>query len=170
MFYIQGNRQFSCNGISEPSALGHSQRLRVAFSRLRSSNRLAQGSETVLIGTAVTTMQTMSQPVGSLCPPPDVALESFCQATLCLSASWPIISPISKQNSSSPWFLPRGTLKQASDVRTFESNWFTQRCTDTKKKFTMSRLSAAMTVCLLWVCQVCSMFAQNLVKVYTIID
>ena len=48
-----------------------------------------------------------------------------------------------------PLILPRGTLKQASDVRTFESNWFTQRCTNTKTKFTMSRLSAAMTVCLL---------------------
>ena len=48
-----------------------------------------------------------------------------------------------------PLILPRGTLKQASDVRTFESNWFTQRCTDSKTKFTMSRLSAATTVCLL---------------------
>ena len=48
-----------------------------------------------------------------------------------------------------PLILPRGTLKQASDVGTFESNWFTQRCTDSKTKFTMSRLSAATTVCLL---------------------
>ena len=82
MVYIQGNRQFSCKGISEPSALGHSQT--VAFSRLGSSNRLAQGSKPSFV--CVTTMKTMSQPVGSLCPPPDVALESVCLATLCLSA------------------------------------------------------------------------------------
>ena len=58
--------------------------VRVAFIRLGSSNRLAQGSRPSFV--CVTTMKAMSQPVGSLCPPPDVALESVCQATLCLSA------------------------------------------------------------------------------------
>ena len=53
-----------------------------------------------------------------------------------------------------------GTLKQASDVRIFKGSWFTQRFTDTKTKFIMSRLSTEITVCLPSVYQVCSMFAQ----------
>ena len=38
----------------------------------------AQDTEMVVDAMVVTTIQAMSQPVRSLCPPPDVALESIC--------------------------------------------------------------------------------------------
>jgi hypothetical protein len=47
-----------------------------------------------------TTMQTMSHPVRSLCPPPDIALECICQTAPGFPTSRPIIAPGSKQDSS----------------------------------------------------------------------
>ncbi len=59
-----------------------------------------QGCESIEFAMVVTAMQTMSQPVRCLCPPPDIALECICQTALDFPASRPIITPGSKQDSS----------------------------------------------------------------------
>ncbi len=48
----------------------------VCLSRLGGPNRFAQGCKSITI--VATTMQTMSHPVRSLCPPPNIALECIC--------------------------------------------------------------------------------------------
>ena len=50
----------------------------VCLSRLGGPNSFAQGCKPIVIAVVVTTMQTMSDPVRSLCPPPDIALECIC--------------------------------------------------------------------------------------------
>ena len=50
----------------------------ICLSRLGSPNCFAQGCKTIVFAMVITTMQTMSYPVRSLCPPPDIALESIC--------------------------------------------------------------------------------------------
>jgi hypothetical protein len=49
--------------------------IRVCLRRLGGPDCLSQGCKTIVIAMVVTAMQTMSHPVSSLCPPPDIALE-----------------------------------------------------------------------------------------------
>jgi hypothetical protein len=50
----------------------------VCFSRLGGANFFAQGGKPILVAMIATAKQTMSHPVRSLCPPPDIALEGVC--------------------------------------------------------------------------------------------
>ena len=59
----------------------------VCFSRFGGPNFFAQGCKPILIAMVVTAMQTMSHPVRSLCPPPDIALEGISQTALGFPAS-----------------------------------------------------------------------------------
>ena len=59
----------------------------VCLSRLGGPDCFAQGCKPIVIAVVVTTMQTMSYPVRSLCPPPDIALEGVSQTALGFPAS-----------------------------------------------------------------------------------
>jgi hypothetical protein len=59
----------------------------VCLSRLGGPDCFAQGCKPIVFAVVVTTMQTMSYPVRSLCPPPDIALECICQTALGFPAS-----------------------------------------------------------------------------------
>jgi hypothetical protein len=61
--------------------------IRVCFSRLGGPNFYAQGCKPILVAMVVAAMQTMSHPVRSLCPPPDIALEGVSQTALGFPAS-----------------------------------------------------------------------------------
>jgi small ligand-binding sensory domain FIST len=50
----------------------------VCLGRLGGPNLFAQGCKPIMISMVVTAMQTMSHPVRSLCPPPDIALKCIC--------------------------------------------------------------------------------------------
>ena len=50
----------------------------IYLSRLGGANFFAQGCKAILVARVATAKQTMSHPVRSLCPPPDIALESIC--------------------------------------------------------------------------------------------
>jgi hypothetical protein len=76
--------------------------IRICLSRLGGPDFFAQGCEPIVFAMVVTAMQAMSHAVGSLCPPPDIALECICQTALGFSASRPIIASGSKQDSSIP--------------------------------------------------------------------
>ena len=54
----------------------------VCLSRLGGPNLFAQGRKPIVFAMVVTAMQTMSHPVRSLCPPPDIALEGISQTAL----------------------------------------------------------------------------------------
>jgi hypothetical protein len=72
----------------------------VCLSRLGGPYFFAQGCKPIVFAVVGTTMQTMSHPVRSLCPPPDIALECICQTAPGFPTSRPIIAPGSKQDSS----------------------------------------------------------------------
>ena len=59
----------------------------VRRSRLGGPDFFAQGCKPIVAAMIVTTMQTMCQPVWSLCPPPYIALECICQTALGFPAS-----------------------------------------------------------------------------------
>jgi hypothetical protein len=59
----------------------------VCICRLGGPNGFGQSSKTIFVTIVLTTMQTMSYPVRSLCSPPDIALECVCQAALGFPAS-----------------------------------------------------------------------------------
>jgi hypothetical protein len=59
----------------------------VCLSGLGGPNFFAQGGKSIVAAMIVTTMQTMCQPVWSLCPPPYIALECICQTALGFPAS-----------------------------------------------------------------------------------
>ena len=74
----------------------------VCLSRLRGPDFFAQGSKSIVLAMVVAAVQTVCQPVWSLCPPPYIALECICQTALGFPASRPIIAPGSKQDSPIP--------------------------------------------------------------------
>ena len=74
----------------------------VCLSRFGSPNFFAQGCKPVMTAMIVTTMQTVSHSVRSLCPPPDIALECICETALGFPASRPSIAPGSEQDRSIP--------------------------------------------------------------------
>ncbi len=59
----------------------------VCLIRLGGPNSFAQGCKPIVVAVIVTTVQTMSHPVRSLCPPPDIALECISQTALGFPAS-----------------------------------------------------------------------------------
>ena len=59
----------------------------VCFSRLGGPNFFAQGCKPICFAILVPGMHTMSHPVRSLCPPPDIALEGISQTALGFPAS-----------------------------------------------------------------------------------
>ena len=58
----------------------------VCLSRLGGPYCFTQGCKTIVVVVIITTMQTMSHPVRSLCSSPNIALKSVCQTTLCFPA------------------------------------------------------------------------------------
>jgi hypothetical protein len=95
--------QVMCNFIPQvfqSPMFGHV--ISVFLSRFGSPNVFAQGCKTILFAMVATAMQTMSNPVRCLCPPPDIALEGVCETALGFPASRSIIAPGSEQDRSIP--------------------------------------------------------------------
>ena len=59
----------------------------VRRSRLGGPDFFAQGSKSIVLAMVVAAVQTVCQPVWSLCPPPYIALECICQTALGFPAS-----------------------------------------------------------------------------------
>ena len=59
----------------------------VCRSRLGGPNFFAQGCKSIVFAMITSTIQTMCQPVWSLRPPPNIALECICQTALGFPAS-----------------------------------------------------------------------------------
>ena len=134
----------------------------VRLRRLGGPNWSAQGCKPIVIAVVVTTMQTMSYPVRSLCPPPDIALECICQTALGFPASWRIIAPGSKQDSSIFRVVPRGTCKMQAQSRFLPTNHYAWWFTHVQKSLLSVNLYRKTSVCSYQVC-------IGLLKVYTFI-
>ena len=114
----------------------------VCRSRLGGPDCFAQGCKSIVFAMIVTTMQTMCQPVWSLCPPPNIALECICQTAHGFSASWPIIAPVSEQDSPFPRLMPSGSWKMQAQSRYLPSNHYAQWFIDGQKSLPHTSLIA----------------------------
>ncbi len=95
-------------------------------------------------------------------PPPDIALECICQTALGFPASWRIIAPGSKQDSSIFRVVPRGTCKMQAQSRFLPTNHYAWWFTHVQKSLLSVNLYRKTSVCSYQVC-------IGLLKVYTFI-